>query len=84
MRRGWLPNGLYKVRAIPLDNLKSGTPYYSVDCLACGKLVPLFTQPDNAVKETKIEGPGHLLAVCHHCGASRLYAPDALKLVPWP
>jgi hypothetical protein len=83
MRRRWLPSGSYKVRAIPLDNLKSGTPYYSVDCPACGKLVPLFTQPDNALKETKIEGPGHLLAACQYCGAIRLYAPDALKLVPW-
>ena len=83
-RRGWLPDGSYEVGAIQLDKLKSGAPYYGVDCLACGKLVPLFTQPENALREEKFEGPGHLLVACPHCGASRLYAPKTLKLVPWP
>jgi hypothetical protein len=83
-KRERLPDESYKVGAIQLDKLKSGAPYYSVDCLACGKLVPLFAQPENALTQEKFEGPGHLLVACQHCGASRLYGSKALKLVPWP
>jgi hypothetical protein len=83
-KRKRLPHGTYKINAIPLRNLRSGTSYYGVECLVCGEVVALFTQPEDAVGKIEVEGPGHLLAVCQHCGASRLYAPDALKLRPWP
>jgi hypothetical protein len=83
-KRERLPDGSYEVGAIQLDKLKSGAPYCSVDCLACGKLVPLFAQPENALRQEKFEGPGHLLVACQHCGASRLYDSKSLKIVPWP
>ena len=83
-QRKRLPHRTYKISAIPLRNLRSGTSYYGVVCLVCSKVVALFTQPEGAVRKVQFEGPGHLLAPCQHCDASRLYAPDALKLRPWP
>jgi len=82
--RRMLPEGNYEVKSIPLAEINSGESYYGVDCLVCDKRIPLFTQPQDAVQETKLDGPGHILTACQHCGSIRLYEPRAVSRRGWP